>query len=136
MDASTGLADVSWLGVVVATTSAFVIGGVWYGPLFGGAWARRWGFTDDDLRARNMPAVFGGSIALSAVAAFVLEVFIGPEATVGLGVAAGLAAGVGWVATMLGILALFEARSLASWAIDAGYCVATLAVMGAILGAL
>ncbi len=136
MDMSSGLAAVSWLGVVAATVSAFVVGGGWYGPLFGAAWAAHWRFTDDDLGRRDMRTVFGGSLLLSLVAAFVLELFIGPEGTWSVGLAAGLAAGVGWVATMLGILALFEGRSLASWAIDAGYCVVTLGVMGAILGAL
>jgi hypothetical protein len=30
--------DVNWLAVLVAAVVTFVLGGVWYGPLFGKVW--------------------------------------------------------------------------------------------------
>ncbi len=62
--------------------------------------------------------------------------FIGADATSAFGVCAGFAAGFGWVAAFLGILYLFEKRSLKVFLINGGYCVVALTVMGAILGAL
>ena len=48
---------------------------------------------------------------------------------------AGFLAGLGWVATMLGILYLFELKSLRHFLVNAGYCIVALTVMGTILGA-
>ena len=30
--------DINWLAVIVAAVATFVLGGVWYGPLFGKIW--------------------------------------------------------------------------------------------------
>jgi len=48
---------------------------------------------------------------------------------------AGFFAGFGWVSTMLGILYLFEMKSLKAYLINAGYCIISLTIMGAVLGA-
>ncbi len=135
MDFASAWQQLNWLAVLGATVSAFVVGGLWYGPLFGRAWMAQWNFTDEDLKTRNMGLIFGGSFALSFVIALVLALFVGPAATWSTGLIAALAAGIGWVAPFLGILALFESRSMAAFAIDAGYCVVALAVMGVLLGA-
>jgi hypothetical protein len=47
---------------------------------------------------------------------------------------AGFMAGFTYVATAFGITYLFEFRSLKLWAINAGYQLVVLSVMGAILG--
>ena len=36
-------ADINWLAVLVAAVSAFLLGGIWYGPLFKHAWCREAG---------------------------------------------------------------------------------------------
>lgn len=125
----------NWLGVIVATISAFVLGGIWYGPLFGKAWMEAFNITEEDMAKRNMPKVFGLAFLLSLIAAFNLAMFLGPEADIGFGTAAGFAAGFGWVGMFLGILYLFENRSFKAWAVNAGYCTVALTLMGLILGA-
>ena len=35
--------DLNWLAVIAAALSAFVLGGLWYGPLFKNAWCREAG---------------------------------------------------------------------------------------------
>jgi len=127
---------INWLSVLVATISAFMVGGIWYGPLFGKAWMSALNITDEDMAQRNMPRVFGAAFLLSLIAAINLEMFLGPEANTGFGAAAGFAAGLGWVGMFLGILYLFENRSLKAWAINAGYCTVALTVMGLVLGVL
>lgn len=126
---------INWIAILGASVSAFAVGGIWYGPLFGKAWMDAFGFTDESLAGRNMGKVFGIAFLLTFVAAINLEMFIGPEGTLAFGTMAGFAAGFGWVAMFLGILYLFEGRSMKAFTINAGYCVAALTLMGAILGA-
>ncbi len=135
MDLGTAFSNINWLSVVVAAIASFMIGGIWYGPLFGRAWMAEFGFTEQSLEQRNIAMVFGTSLLLALIAATILEMFIGVEATLISGTAAGFFAGFGWVATLLGILYLFEMRSLKAWLINAGYCTLTLTLMGSILGA-
>lgn len=135
MDMETAFTNINWLSIIVAGVSAFLIGGIWYGPLFGRAWMKEFGFTEEDLKQRNIPKTFGLSLVLALFAAINLEMFIGAEASLSFGAIAGLLAGIGWVATFMGIIYLFEMRSLAAFLINAGYCVIALTTMGAILGA-
>ena len=135
MDAGTAVTNINWLSVIVAAVSSFMVGGLWYGPLFGRAWMQEWGFSEEQLGGRSMPMVFGLSLLASFIASINLEMFIGAEADLAFGLFAGFAAGLGWVAAFLGILYLFEMRSLKLYLINAGYCIVALTVMGAILGA-
>jgi hypothetical protein len=129
------ISSLNWLAVVVAAIVAFVVGGVWYGPLFGKVWQVANGFTKEQLETRRIGLVFGMALLCSLVASFVLAMFIGPEAGAGFGALAGALAGVGWVAMFTGIQYLFEMRSLLLFLINAGYSIVTLTAMGAILGA-
>ena len=135
MDLALSLGNINWLSVIVAAVSAFLIGGIWYGPLFGRAWMTEFGFTEEDLKKRSIPKTFGLSLLLAFIAAINLEMFIGPEADITFGGMAGFFAGFGWVATLLGILYLFEMQTMKAYLINAGYCVVSLTVMGIILGA-
>lgn len=134
MDLTTALQNINWLSVAVAAISTFLIGGIWYGPLFGKAWMEAFGYTEEDLKKRSIPKTFGLSLLLAFFAALILEMFIGPEANAVYGVMAGMLAGIGWVATFLGILYLFEMQTMKVYLINAGYCVLSLTLMGLILG--
>src|SRR5680860_40181 len=135
MDLATALGNINWLSVLIAAISSFLLGGIWYGPLFGKAWMVETGFNEEDLKKRDLRKTFGFSLVLAFIAALVLEMFIGAEADSTFGAMAGLLAGIGWVSTMLGILYLFEMKSLKAYFINAGYCVVTPTAMGLILGA-
>ena len=134
MDLGTAFTNINWLSVAVAAISTFLIGGIWYGPLFGKAWMEAFGYTEEDLKKRSIPKTFGLSLLLAFFAALILEMFIGPEANAVYGVMAGMLAGIGWVATFLGILYLFEMQTMKVYLINAGYCVLSLTLMGLILG--
>nr|WP_295891027.1 DUF1761 domain-containing protein [uncultured Devosia sp.] len=58
----------------------------------------------------------------------------GPEVTLGFAVGAAVAAGLGWAALSLGVIALFERRPLSYALINGGYLTIGFAVMGLILG--
>jgi hypothetical protein len=135
MDVGTAAGGINWLSAIIAAVSSFMVGGIWYGPLFGRAWMAAFNLTEEGLGKRNMPMVFGVSLLLAFIASINLEMFIGAEATLAFGTFAGFAAGLGWVGAFLGILYLFEMRSMKAYLINAGYCVVALTLMGAILGA-
>lgn len=120
--------------VLVAALSTFIIGGLWYSLLLARPWQRASGVTDAQLQS-GTARVFIGSFLLAVVMATSLAAFIG-DAGLGFGLFAGLAAGVTWVATALGINYLFERRSVTLFAINAGYNAITFAIMGAIIGAM
>jgi len=129
------LSSINYLAVFVAALSSFAIGGVWYSPiLFSKAWMKENGFTDEEMKNANMGKIFGGSFLLALVISFNLAAFLGPEADFAFGIFAGLAAGLGWVAASLGIIYLFERRSMKLFLINAGYQVVTYVIIGSILG--
>lgn len=135
MDIGTAFLSINWLSVLLAAVSSFLVGGIWYGPLLGKAWMREFGYSEEDLKKRSIPITFGLSLVLAFIAATVLDMFIGHQADVAFGTLAGFMVGVGWVATFLGILYLFEMQSLKAFLINAGFCILSLTVMGVILGA-
>lgn len=127
----------NYLAILIATVSAFILGGVWYAPpVFGKAWMHESGFTKESLeRMGGTARIFGVSFVLELIMAFNLAAFIGPKASLSFGLFAGAAAGFGWVATAYGVTYLFEHRSMKLFLINAGYHAVALTMMGAILGA-
>lgn len=126
--------SINLLAVLVAAVSAFVVGGLWYGPVFGKSWQRMVGLKDSDLET-GTARVFGGAFVLTLIMSITLAFFIGDEG-LSFGLFAGLAAGLGWVATAFGVNYLFERRSLKFFLINAGYNMVIFTLMGAIIGAI
>ena len=122
--------------VLVAALSTFLIGGLWYSPaVFGKAWMRENGFTEESMKGSNMMKIFGLTFFLALIAAINLAMFLGPEDKPEMGALWGFAAGFGWVATFIGTHYLFERKSFTLFLINAGYSVIALTVMGVILAA-
>ncbi|WP_417321567.1 DUF1761 domain-containing protein [Erythrobacter aureus] len=128
--------ELNWIAIVAAAVSAFVLGGLWYGPLFGRKWAALVGITEEDQKNASMGKVFGGAFVLSLVAAAVFAAFLGPEPGVRFATAAGFAAGLGWVAASFGINYLFAQRPFALWLIDGGYATLQFTLYGVVIGLL
>ena len=131
MDIST----LNFLAIGVAALSSFILGGLWYSPLlFGKAWMRETGITEDAAKNQNMAKVFGFAFIASLIIAFNLAMFLGSSSTLETGVFYGFLAGFGWVAMSFAINDLFEQRSFKLYAINAGYHTIGFTIMGAILG--
>ena len=129
------LSKLNYLAVFAAAASAFVIGGVWYSPLmFGSAWMKAAGLSPEEVQSRKMGVVFGASFGLSLLIAFNLAAFLAGPPNLAWGVTAGALAGIGWVATAMGITYLFENRPSKLFLVNAGYHAVTFMVMGGILG--
>jgi hypothetical protein len=121
--------------VCVAALMSFAIGGLWYSPLlFARPWMKEAGLDEKQMQQAPMGRVFGLAALASLVMAFNLAAFIGPKASLGFGLMAGAAAAIGWVCMSLGVIYLFERRSLKLWLINSGYQVVTYTLMGGLLG--
>jgi hypothetical protein len=131
------LNQINWLAVLVAALSTFLVGGLWYSPiLFGKVWLKANGFTEAQARGFNKARAFGGAFVLALIMSANLAMFLaGPATTLWWGIAAGALAGIGWVATSLAVVALFENRSWSYIFVNAGYLIVVFILMGAILGA-
>ena len=128
--------DINWLAMVLAALAGFLVGGLWYGPLFLKAWQREAGITQEMMAKRNPALVFGGAFLLNLFASFilghVLATYGRPELGVSIMVSGGVA--LGFIATALGVNYLFAAKSLKLFVIDAGYWIVIYSAMGAIYG--
>jgi hypothetical protein len=135
MNMQTALQNLNWLAILVSAFSAFALGGLWYSPvMFVKAWMKESGITKESAKQTDMLKLFGLSFILSFIASFFLAMFIGSDAGGGFGALAGFMAGFGWVFTYLGIIYLFEKRSLKHFLINALYSVTSLTLMGFIIG--
>lgn len=127
------MADLDWIGILLCGISSMVLGGLWYSPLlFGKAWQREAGLSDEALAAGNMALIFGLAFLLSLIAAAVFALLIGHRHGLLPWIAAGAGAGA-MVAAAFGINYLFERRSLRQWMINGGYHLLQFSLFGLIL---
>lgn len=130
------LSQINYLAVLVASLSAFVVGFLWYSPVFlGKIWMKEAGLTQEKVSQSNMAKIFSLSFLLTLIICFNLAAFLGTDAGFLWGMIYGGLAGIGWVAASLGVLFLFEGRTLKLFLIDGGYQAITYMVAGAIIGA-
>ena len=121
--------------VLVAGVAGMVLGALWYSPLlFGNAWLAALGKTEEELTS-PAPAMIGSMLAsvISAVALGVIVSAVG-AATVGSGAAVGALCGIGLVGMAMLSDSLFCGWGWPLYFIQAGYRVAYLVLMGAIIG--
>lgn len=127
---------INHFAVLTSTVLAFVLGGLWYGPLFGAAWMRESGITAEIAAKGNQGKIYGLAFLWTLVMAYNLAFFLG-QPTMGLkeGVMYGFATGFGWIAMGLFVVGLFERRSMSLMLINGGYMSVALTMMGAIIAA-
>lgn len=126
--------SINWLAIVIATLLTFVLGAIWYGPLFGKRWMAENGFTEEDLKNANMAKIYGTAFVLEFIMTVNLAFFLN-GLSVQEGLMYGFATGFGWVAMAIGVNYLFARKSMMLWFIDGFYFVVSFLIMGAILTA-
>ncbi|MEF9978862.1 MAG: DUF1761 domain-containing protein [Thermomonas sp.] len=125
---------INWLAVLVAAVSAFMLGGLWYGPLFKNEWCRENGI-DPNCPPNGHPAkIFGTAFVAALIAAIAFAVYLGPAPNLHVALHAGFVIGIAYVATSFGINYAFAGRSFKLWLIDGGYHTLQFSLYGLVLG--
>ena len=155
--------EINFLAILTAAVSALVVGFVWYNPkVFGNAWMKSAGMTDEQVKGGNMAKIFGLSILFAILLAFSLQgitihqmgafSMVGGDTENALpsyqafmddygnafrtfkhGALHGALAGIFIALPILGTNALFERKGAKYIFINSGYWIVTLAVMGGII---
>ena len=125
---------INWWAVLVATVLAFILGGIWYGPVFGKAWLDALGKTEDDIEPSPTPFII--SFFTAGLTAVVLAWLIHATGMTGLanGALLGLITGIGFIATAMASDSAFCGWSVKLFLIQSGYRVLYSILMGALLG--
>jgi hypothetical protein len=126
--------DLNWLAVLAAAVSAFLLGGLWYGPLFLKTWSREAG-VDPGAGGRHPAQTFGVAFVAALFSAVAFTWYLGPRPSLPVAVHAGFLVGLAFVAMSFAINYAFASRSLKLWLIDGGYHTLQFTLYGLILGA-
>ena len=150
------------IAILLAAVSALVVGFIWYNPkVFGNAWMKAAGMTDEQIKGGNMAKIFGMALlfafllamAMPAMVIHQMGAFSLAQGELGMlqsydaflndygdafrtfkhGAFHGVLAGIFIALPILGTNALFERKSAKYILINSGYWIVTLAVMGAII---
>ena len=153
--------EINFLPIVVASLATLVVGFFWYNPkVFGTIWMKETGMTEEKAQQGNMMKIFGLTIIYSFMLAFMLGPAVNHE--IGAAQAAGGNAndpalieflkahhgkflsfkhgalhgtmlGIFFALPVIAINSLFEQKSWKYIAINAGYWIVSLGIMGAII---
>jgi hypothetical protein len=135
--------EVNWIGILLSAVAAMVVGFVYYSPYVAGKpWMKLMGITPDNIKQRQseMMKLYGISFVLALVTAFVLSHVITmsqtyfPEYTrLTSGIMSAFWMWLGFVMPVQLTDVLFGGKVLKLFAINTGYQLITLLVMGLIL---
>ena len=127
------------LAIFVAAVLAFVLGGIYYGPLFGRTWERVNGYDRSEAELQRVRAAAPKAYVVSFVSFLVMSaaltvladyiVLSSPAQALKLAILAfvGFVAPVGWIATA------YAGRPWRAWLLDAGYQLLYLLAMSLVV---
>lgn len=128
------MANANLLAIFVAAAAGFLVGGIWYGPLFGKTWMAELGFTEDELKNANMLKIYGLTFAFSVLSAVFLGHLLAHSGDMSARSTMMISTGIalGFIVPAIGTNYLFSRKSGKLFAIDAGYWIVFYAAMGAV----
>ncbi|MCC7522835.1 DUF1761 domain-containing protein [Candidatus Uhrbacteria bacterium] len=136
------MVPVNFLAVLAAAAASFVLGWVWFGPLFGKPWMKAMGISASDIEKSKKEGM-GKTMALNAVGTLVMAYVMAHSmvfATTYLnisGVSAGLQGGLwNWLGFMAPVIMgdqLWGGKPWKLFPITAGYYLVSLCLMGVII---
>jgi len=122
----------NWLAIGLGTVAFFAVGALWYTVLFGKAWQKAVGLSDEQLKTgANMPLIFGTCFVLEFVVVLTLGhlyAFLHASDHVKMMIATGF--GLAIMSPAVGINYLYQRKSLRLFLIDAGHFVVGMVVVG------
>jgi hypothetical protein len=119
--------------ILPAAILGFLVGGLWYGPIFGKAWMAARGFTAESAKAgANMALIFGLTFVLNLFSSAVLFHVFEHIGVTGIHLALMVAGGaaLGFIIPAIGVNYLFSRMTLKLFLIDAGYWLVIYLAMG------
>lgn len=125
--------EINWLPVALGALAFFLVGAIWYGVLFGSAWQKAAGMSDEQVQGGNMALIFGLTFLAEAVIALTLWHLIvrtGASDRAVMMMAVGLGATV--MVPAIGINYLYLRKTLTHFLIDAGHFIVGMAAMGGV----
>ena len=127
----------NYLAVVVCAVVYWLLGGLWYGLLFGPRWMALENMTEAQAQGMNVALPYIITFILNLLIAYVLaQLCLWRNAnTLGRGAAIGVLLWVGIVAPITYTTYMYEMRPKELFAINEFYPLVGLCLMGAILGA-
>ena len=134
------MGSINWLAVGVAAFTTFMLGGVWYTALFGKAWQRLNGYSDEklvEMRAKRPPPVFFGTmIGCYVVVSVVMALLVGAM-EIGSATSGAMLGGVVFVlaAAIQATGQVASDKPMKAMLIDLAYQAVYMPTTGAILGA-
>jgi hypothetical protein len=133
---------INYWAVLVAGVVVFVLGGLWYGPLFGKQWMRMMGYTAENMKGMKL----SGTVAMSVMAVLTLIMMYVLAHGIAFGnIATGMSGATGgmvgafwyWLGFVVPLTAssfLWENKGWKLWAFNAAYYLVALLIAGAIIG--
>jgi Protein of unknown function (DUF1761) len=128
------MGQINYLAVLAAAVSAFVLGGLWYGPLFGKAWMHASGATPEDMGKGHGAKVFIVSFLWALLGAWFFAMFLGAAPALAFATAVGFGTGLIWIAGSFGINYQFEGKPAKLLLVNGGYHTVQYTLYGVILG--
>ena len=135
--------EVNYLAIFIAAVATMIVGFLWYGPmLFAKPWMKLMGHTKETMKGtqKEMGKMYGISFVLALVTAYVLSHVMSLSenyfayAPVTTGLTSAFWMWVGFVMPVQATDVLFGGKKFALFAINTGYQLASLLVMGVVLG--
>ena len=131
-----GAVDINYLAVLVCGLISMVTGFLWYGPLFGKAWMKAVGKTEEELKENFNPGkTYTLSVISSLITALALAYLLSlTEAnTIMDALRVAITGWLGFVAAVFYLNSLYEGKTIGLVAINTGYQLVNLVVYGIIL---
>jgi len=133
----------NWLAIVIAALIPMLIGFIYYNKaLFGKAWMNSLGITEENLKGGNMAVIFGVSLLMSFFLSWFLLITVDGPGQEGVydsfkhGAFHGFEIGLLVAMPVLVTNGLFERKNFKNLAINTGYWLITLILMGAVIDGL
>ncbi len=125
------------LAVLVASIASFLLGFLWYGPLFGKQWMKLMKFNKKDMKSMKMSPKTSMTIGFlsTCLIAYILSMFVdlmGSDTILG-GAVTGFWIWLGFIATTTLGSVLWENKSLNLYVLNNFYNLINFALMGIIL---
>lgn len=134
------MVELNYWAVLVSGAAAMVLGGFWYGPLFGKVWLKGTGLTELDIekaKKKGMAMSYLFNFIAALLMAFVLAYFL--KLTGYTEIQAGLEMAfwvwLGFIATTHLGSVLWEMKSFKYYMVNAAYYLVSFLMMAAILNA-